>query len=252
MRLHGSRRPDLGVLRRADGPRVALPGNDPALGAGYVAWHVGDEVTVAKRTTLAPVLSRRVARVSELAVSSHWLVWRARRPSGDAIGAVKLNDPSSVRRVAAARAPGQLGRPDLDGDRLVFHVAGPGGSAIREVNLRTGRRRTRARAHVAQLLGPSLLGRALLYVRLDRCGQRLILRRRGRTRVLLRRGPLAGSDIGFDPGHTSQGGMHPCPLLRGSRLMLWSTALSSRFAYVTAFAPAGARSAILRTRRRPR
>ena len=133
-------------------------------------------------------------------------------------------------------------------------VAGPGGSAIREVNLRTGRRRTRARAHGAQLLGPSLLGRALLYVRLDRCGQRLILRRRGRTRVLLRRGPLAGSDVGFDPGHTSQGGMHPCPVLHGSRLMLWSTALSSRFAYVTAIAPAagGARAAILRTRRRAR
>jgi len=241
-----------GVLRRANGLSVALPGNDPALGAGYVAWHVGDEVTVAKRTTLAPVLSRKVARVSELAVSSHWLVWRARRPSGDAIGAVKLADPRSVRRVAAARAPGQLGRPDLDGDRLVFHVAGPGGSAIREVNLRTGRRRTRARARRAQLLGPSLLGRALLFVRLDRCRQRLILRRRGRTRVLLRRGPLAGSDVGFDPGHTSQGGMHPCPLLRGSRLMLWSTALSSRFAYVTALAPraAGARAAILRTRRR--
>jgi len=185
-------------------------------------------------------------------VSSHWLVWRARRPSGDAIGAVKLADPRSVRRVAAAPAPGQLGRPDLDGDRLVFHVAGPGGSAIREVNLRTGRRRTRARARRAQLLGPSLLGRALLFVRLDRCRQRLILRRRGRTRVLLRRGPLAGSDVGFDPGHTSQGGMHPCPLLRGSRLMLWSTALSSRFAYVTALAPraAGARAAILRTRRR--
>ena len=67
---------------------VALPGNDPALGAGYVAWHVGDEVAVAKRTTLAPVLSRKVARVSELAVSSRWLVWRARRPPGDVIGAV--------------------------------------------------------------------------------------------------------------------------------------------------------------------
>ena len=240
-----------GVLRGADGTRVPLPGKDPALGAGYIAWHVGDEVTVARQRTLAPVLSRNVARVSKLAVSSRWLVWRARRPSGDAIGAVKLDDPSSVRRVAAVRAPGELGRPDLDGDRLVFHVAGAGGSAIREVNLRTGRRRTRARAFGAQLLGPSLLGRALLYVRVDRCGQRLILRRRGRTRVLLRRGPLAGSDIGFEPGHTSQGGMHPCPVLRGSRVMLWSTALSSRFAYVTALVPAaaGARAAILRTRR---
>ena len=44
--------------------------------------------------------------------------------------------------------------------------------------------------------------------------------------------------------------MHPCPVLRGSRVMLWSTALSSRFAYVTALVPAaaGARAAILRTR----
>jgi hypothetical protein len=242
-----------GVLRHADGTRVALPGNDPALGARYVAWHVGDKVTVAERTTLAPVLSRNVERVSKLAVSRRWLVWRVRRPSGDAIGAVKLDDPSSVRRVAAARAPAELGRPDADGDRVVFHVAGPGGSAIREVNLRTGRRRTRARSRGAQLLSPSLLGRALLYVRLGRCGQQLILRRRGRSRILLRRGPLAGSDIGFEPGYTSQGSMHPCPVLRASRLMLWSTALSSRFAYVTALAPAagGARAAIIRTRRRP-
>ena len=232
---------------------MALPGSDPALGGGHVAWRVGHLVTVADQVTLEPVLTRNVPAAGKLAVSRRWLAWRARRRRADVIGAVRLDRPASVRRVASARSPVQLGRPDLDGDRLVYHVAGPRGSAIRQVNLRTGRRRTRVRARHAQLLAPALLGHALLYVRVRRCGQQLVLRRRGRGRVLLRRGPLAGSDLGFDRGHTPQGSLRPCAVRRASRVMLWSTAISSRYAYVTTLVPGAAgrtRAAILRTSRR--
>ena len=246
--LHGR-----AVLRRPDGSTVALTGSDPALGGGHVAWRSGQLVTVADQVTLQPVLTRNVPGAGKLGVSRRWLAWRARRNGADVIAAVRLDRPASVRRIASARSPVQLGRPDLDGDRLVYHVAGPRGSAIRQVNLRTGRRRTSVRARHAQLLAPALLGHALLYVRVRRCGQQLVVRRRGRTRVLLRRGPLAGSDLGFDHGHTSQGSLRPCAVRRASRVMLWTTALSTRYAYVTALVPGAAgrtRAAILRASRR--
>src|SRR5919206_304816 len=65
-----------GFLRRADGTRTQLPGNDPAVGATFVAWHVGRAVTVADRATLAPITEDQLPGVLKLAVSRSWLVWR--------------------------------------------------------------------------------------------------------------------------------------------------------------------------------
>jgi hypothetical protein len=147
----------------------------------------------------------------------------------------------------------QLGRPDLDGDRLVYHRAGRAGTRIVEVDLRTRRRRTLFRSRSAQLLNPSLLAGALLYVEVSPCGQRLILSRRRHARVLLRGRALTGADAGFEPGHTSQGsGYGPCPGRRHTSTMLWTTALSERFAYLTTIRPepgGAGRSSIVRVAR---
>src|SRR4051812_22122826 len=48
-----------GFLRRAD-TTTQLPGDDPAIGATFVAWHAGAALTLADRATLAPVVQESV------------------------------------------------------------------------------------------------------------------------------------------------------------------------------------------------
>jgi len=232
---------------RVGGRDRALFGLDPALAGRYLALRGGDRVVVLR--DLRPILLRRVPRVSKLAVSSRWLAWRRTgRRGGDVIEAMRLRPGARARRVASSRRPTQLGRPDLDGDRLVYHVAGRGGSALRIVNLRTRRRGTLARSSSSLLLNPSLSGGALLYVSISRCSQALVLRRPGGPRILMRGRPLAGLDPGYDIGHTSQGSRRPCDSAAHTDTMLWTTALTRRSAYVTLFRPGG-RSSIFRIRR---
>src|SRR5204863_7296275 len=57
-----------GVLLRG-GTQVKLPGIDPAIGGGLVAWRNGDQVTVAQRATLAPMFQLTIPGVDKLAIS---------------------------------------------------------------------------------------------------------------------------------------------------------------------------------------
>jgi hypothetical protein len=241
----------VGVLR-SHGRTLTLPGSDPAVGDPYVTWRRGDSVTVLNRDS-GQTMSLRVKGVDALAISRRWVAWRRRTAHGERIAAARLPAGRSPRRVMSSRGPGGVGRPDLDGDRLAYSVAGRGGSRIVIANLRTGRRRIAAHSRSRQVLNPSLRGQALLYVRIDRCGQQLVLRRRGRERVLLRGRPLTRSDTGYEPGHTNQGsGTGPCPHRpTATRSMLWTTALGRRWAYVTLIRPrvADRGSRILRVRR---
>ncbi|MFN2615813.1 MAG: hypothetical protein ABR581_01680 [Thermoleophilaceae bacterium] len=236
-----------------DGSRtVPVPGQDPAVGGPFVAWHTGDHVVVARRDSLQHVFDRDIPGVGELAVSGRWLVYRRLRPGGGrVIGARRIFSPDLERHVASSRSGSALGRPSVDGDRVVYHVSGRGGSALRIMDVLRGRRRTLLRSGDAQLLNPSLLGRALVYVRIGRCGQQLVLRRRGRRRVLARGRPLAGQDAGFEPHHTPQGSRRPCRHPHPTTAMFWTTALSARFGYVAVIRPAADRasSSLLRAAR---
>jgi hypothetical protein len=207
---------------------------------------------VARCDTLQHVLELDVQGVGELAVSSRWLVYRRlRQDGGRVIGARRIFNPSSERPVATSRSGTALGRPYLDGDRVVYSLTGPSRSVLRKVDLLRRRRRTLARSREAQLLNPSILGRALAYVRIGRCGQQLVLVRRERRRVLARGRPLAGQDPGFEPGHTTQGSLRPCAHPHPTTAMFWTTALSARFAYVALIRPAAgvASSSLLRAAR---
>jgi hypothetical protein len=236
-------RPGGSGVSLAGGRTTALPGTDPSLGEGFLALRAGDRVDVFRGAQR--IITRTVPGVGKLAVSGRWLAWRRSLPGGgDAIEAAPLVPGAAARRIATVAPPSQLGRPDLSGDRLVYHVAGRGGSALRDVNLRSGRRLTLARSGASQLLNPALAGTTLVYVRISRCGQRLVLRRHRRSRTLLRGRALAGRDAGFEPGHTSQGSRRPCRSSRHTSRMLWSTAVSPRFAYVTLFRPGGASSLV--------
>ena len=172
---------------------------------------------------------------------STWLAYRRGLADGGTRLVVQsLPDLGAGQTVASARWPSTLGRPYLSGNTVVFHVATRRGNWISAVDLATGKhRRLRGGSHV-QLLNPSLLGSRLLYVRVSRCAQQLRLGgvRAGTDRVLFSLPPLAGQDRGHERGHTSQGGRVPCPgRPRPTMTILWTTALTSRFAYVTTLHP---------------
>jgi hypothetical protein len=204
------------------------------LGGSYIAWRDGDTVQVANATDLTPVVSVTVPGVDALAVSDQWLVTRAPTATGDAIVARPIDAPTEVHPVAASQRPTQLGRPSLDGDVVVFHVATRHGSRIVEYDLAASVTHVLRRSLSALLTNPSLLGDRLLYVRQEDLAQLLELgpasTATGRDRVLYRLSAPAQHDAGHEPGYsTVTGTPHP----RTAQWTFWTTALSATHAYVT-------------------
>ena len=229
--------PGVGGFLRREGVTAPLPGDSPAVGATFVVWHKGPLVTVADRTTLAPVLEDSIPGVQKFAVSRSWLAYRT--PTEIHVRAVSETGPGTT--VVKVTRPATLGRPALGVDLVVFHRASRDASWITAVNVVSGRRLLFRYSRDDQLLNPSLLDGQLLYVRSTRCSQQLVLgRARGkRDRVLYQIGPLAGQDAGHERHHTRQGEHLPCPFRpRPTAKMLWTTALSPTTAYVTVLKPA--------------
>jgi len=228
--------PGVGGFLSRSGVATPLPGSDPAVGGALIAWHVGSAVTVAARDTLTPVLQETLPAAQKLAVSDRWLVYRA----GRQIRVQPLSDPSRSALVVEVKRAGELGRPSLDDDLVLYHHATAAGSWLTSVNVATGRRRRLRFARDAQLLNPSLLGASLLYVRASRCSQELRLGPigGGKERVLYELPPPAGQDRGHEGHHTSQGEHLPCPHRpKPTARILWTTALSGTTAYVTILRP---------------
>jgi hypothetical protein len=234
-----------------DAAPVALPGTDPALGGALLAYRAGETISVVRASDRAPLVDVAAPGADALAVSDRWLVYRARgTDGGDRLVARSLAD-GSERAVASARPPAQIGRPALAGVILVYHVAGPTGSRLVELDLASGRRRVLRRSRFAQLANPSVNGAALLYVRQTNLAQLLQIGPRrpgGRDRVLLRLGGTAVRDDGHEPGHSTR--TRTPPARPPAKRLLWTTALSDVFAYVTLVPVAGGpRSTIVRVPR---
>jgi hypothetical protein len=233
-------RPGLGGFLSRNGQVAQLPGTHPAIGGALVAWYVGSNVTVAPRDTLTPVVQLELPGVQALAVSDTWLVERVDRfDTGTQILVQPLADTTKTTVVASGKR-GELGRPSLSGDVVLFHRATAKGSWITAYNIATGARRKLRTSDDAQLLNPSLLGEKLLYVRQSRCSQELRVGpvAGGKERVLYRLPPLAGQDRGHERGHTSQGEHVPCPHRpHPTAKILWTTALAGSSAYVTVLRP---------------
>src|SRR5512132_50870 len=229
--------PGVGGFLRREGVTAPLPGDSPAVGATFVVWHKGPLVTVADRTTLAPVLEDSIPGVQKFAVSRSWLAYRT--PTEIHVRPVSVTGPGAT--VAKVTQPATLGRPALGVDLVVFHRASRDSSWITAVNVVSGRRMTLRFSRDDQLLNPSLLDGQLLYVRSTRCSQQLVLgfARGKRDRVLYQIGPLAGQDAGHERHHTRQGEHLSCPFRpRPTAKMLWTTSLSPTTAYVTVLKPA--------------
>jgi hypothetical protein len=243
--------PGVGGFVSFAGRTSRVPGDNPALGGRLIAWRAqGGGVTIGDRLSLAPLQYIPAPGAEELAISDRWLVYRVPPPLGSQDGvyallATRLASPGESVQIAAARAPSQVGRPALQGDTLVFHLATPHYSQIVAVNLANGRLRVLRSARFTQLLNPSLQGGRLLYVRVGECRQQLLLgpafagaHPRRHDRVLASRPTDVPRTSGYEPGAIREGRTpHHCigPRARadGRVLSYWTTALSPSMAYLT-------------------
>ena len=208
------------------------PGRAPALGGGMLAWLEGQEAVLVSAPALEPLARLPVEGADSLAVSASWLAFR--RVAGGAEQIVARELATGAERVLAeAKAPARLGRPALEGDVLVFHVAGVRVSRIDEVDLTTGARRALRSSRTVQLTNPTLAGDVLAYVRVTNAAQQLLAgpRRPVRDRVLRRANGVSRRDRGHEHGKKPHKATPP-PAPPAPHVY-WTTALSERFAYLT-------------------
>jgi hypothetical protein len=136
---------------------------------------------------------------------------------------------------------GEIGRPALDGPDVVFTLDSPRRNAIEMFDLATGARRIlRSTYSGLALLYPSLLDGRLLYERVNRCSQQLLigpLNASRNERTLLRVPSTVQRDPGFERGYEhAYNTASLCPdrgAGPGSPTRLGPTALSRSAAYVT-------------------
>jgi hypothetical protein len=238
--------PSGGVERHGGDSTTASVPPHAAVGGSLIAWRDGDQVHVAQAADLTPVLELSFPGVDALAVSDDWLVTRSRGTDRrDTLAATAIASPDQTTTLAVSAPPEQLGRPALDGNLLVYHVATRHDSRIVEEDLATSSSHVVRRSRSALLTNPALLSGDLLYVRQTDLAQLLELGpvgRTGRDHVLYRLAAPAPHDLGHDPGYSRK---TRTPHPRASRSTLWTTALSASLAYVTLLprsgSPSGAR-----------
>jgi hypothetical protein len=230
-----------GQLQLPSGERRTLPGTDPAVGESVIAWQSISQITVADLATMTPKLVLPVGNVDAIAISPTWMAYRDQgMHGGDNLIAVSLTNPAERRYVYGAPLPGEIGRPALDRETVVFAVDTPKHSIIEAVNLATGVRHVLRHSRSIGLLNPALLHGRLLYERASRCAQELRLGPAGSVRhdqVLLRLSSTANRDGGYEPGYednwNNASGCSNRPTGAGSDLRLGPSALSAAAAYVT-------------------
>ncbi len=209
------------------------------VGGALIAWRDGDTVHVAQLADLSPVLDVTVPGVTAVAVSDTWLVTRARNE----LDARSIADPGTHVRVARTRSAAQLGRPSLDGEVAVYHVATPRLSTIVAFDLATATRRTVRTSRTDLLTNPSLLGGELLYDRQTSSAQLVELGPLGngaRDRAVYRLAAPSVHDAGHEHGYSRHTRNVPP---RTAKWRLWTTALSGTQAYVTLLPRTGAAGA---------
>lgn len=201
-----------GVLRRG-GREVLLPGTDPAVGGPYIAVLEQGAIRLLDRNTLAPIARYAARGVDSVAVSTDWLVHRAKQKRGDIIKARRITHPlrpSKVSRLAEVKSPAQLGRPNVDGGLVVYAIAKRRKNKLVQQRIESGKRSSLANSRTSALSSAAVQGKRVLYVLTSSKRQRLKLKarkRKGDGRTLYSRG------------------------LKGPTL--WSTELSRKRAYVT-------------------
>jgi hypothetical protein len=222
-----------GVVRGPSGERI-VDARQIAIGGPHLAVVLDGEVRVNDRATNAELARIPAPAATAVAVSERWVAWRV---AGDQILVRAL--PAGTPQVIATGPPSTLGRPSLDGDRVVYDYAGRTASRIDEVDLRAGTFTVLRRVTRTSLTNPSLLGEQLLYVETTPWSQSLRLGGRlegGRS--LVRIAPAIEADKGYSTKHGPHRRVRrpvrpPKEGPAGTTTTLWTTALAPDAAYVT-------------------
>jgi len=233
-----------GGVRRDESTNAS--GTVPAravVGGSLLAWRDGTTVHVVRLVDSSPVLDVEVPGVTAVAVSDRWLVTRAATPTGEEMSARDLSTPAVVTATGSVQRPTRLGRPSLDGDLLVYHVAAKRTSTIVAVDLATGTRRVVRRSTSNLLTNPSTLGGNLVYDRLTSTSQLVQvgpLDRGGTDRTLYRLGAPSVHDLGHERGYSRR---TRTQRPRTANWRLWTTALSAQHVYLTLLPRSGSAAA---------
>lgn len=193
----------------------------------------------------APLAWRRLAGVSALGASPAWAVWRRDLADGrEVLEAARLPWLTELRTVAVMGRAGDLGRPSVEGDVVVFSTNTSRLSRIMAVDLATGARvALRRSVTLVQYRDPSLSAGRLLFVSAGYCDQRLRLepvRGSAGGATLMRIGSSARRDAGHMPGRTTigtRGSRCPAGTPPRTREYLDATALGEADAYVSVSRP---------------
>ena len=238
-----------GRLRRP-GSDVTLPGRDPVVAEDTIAWRDGGIITFAALGDLAWRSAEVAPGADAYGFSDGWLVWRAPRSDGGALLLARPRDaPGEPARTLESVPPGaHLGRPELDGSRVVYHLAGQSGSRIVLRDLALGTFSEIRRSQRVLLTNPALHGDTLLHVASSARVQEVLSGSIDGTDVSLYAiAPTARRDATREPGRRRHGHYRfirgryravPPPRLSprprsGSAVTLWTTALDENAAYVT-------------------
>jgi hypothetical protein len=223
---------------RSHGRIVRYQAKEPAVGGRWLAMKKPGRIVIrgVHSGRRAAVLGAN--GVDAIAISGKWIVLGQSTGGRDFLKAARLTatgHPGRLRVVAHASHPVRIGHPSLDGGTAAFALSGPGRSRIFLLSLHSGRAHAALGARRALLSNPSIRGKRLLFVRAIRArespqateapplNQRLVLSRLdGRHRQTLFK-------------------------QRDEDTTLWTTALSTKDAYVTILN--GHRSKIIRVSR---
>ncbi len=173
---------------------MPLPGQDPAIGGGRIAVINAGAIQILSAADLTLVGTVPAPGADAVAISRKWVVWRAHVRDRDFMRARKLADPAAPGPQVSLGSAGrraQLGRPSVDGSRLVYARAQQTENLIvrRQLGKRTGdAKSTVLRSRVLGLSNPSLHGDRLLYILGTRRGDRLKIKSvggKGHGRTLL-------------------------------------------------------------------
>ena len=222
-----------GIRQQEDGTGTVPVPPHSVVGGSLIAWRDGSAVHVARLADMTEVLALDVPGVDAVAVSDEWLATRAHAAGVDTLSVRALAAPAEARAISTARSPAQLGRPALEGSRLVYHATSRKNSRIVEVDLATFRSRVLRSSATQVVANPSILGGELAYVRQTNLAQLVEvgpLTTSKRDRVIYRIGPPSVHDRGHEPGHSKR---TRTPRPRAAKWLVWTTALSAGHAYVT-------------------
>ena len=177
-----------------------------------------------------------------IGVSDALLAWRAPDAAGhDVLWTRTLGDsPGEPQPLAQAPPGGELGRPDVVEGRVLFHLAGSGGSRIVIADPADGTPQTLRRTPRAQVSNPSSDGRRLLHVHASGRQQELRLgplEPHGEDEVIAVHPSSGRRDREHERGRRRHRHRYRAPLPpiapRGETQSLWSTALAPDGAFVT-------------------